>query len=390
MGAVWLANHTTLGEHVALKLMDPTTEAITAEDASTSAARFRFEAQIAARLSRKTHHVVRVTDHGHDGPVPYLVMELLEGQTLEQALLRGPMQIAEVSEIVTQIARGLEAAHAEGILHRDLKPANVFLANVGEGRVIVKLLDFGVARGRGAQRFGTPFSTARGLIVGTPGYMSPEQAAASELDVRADVWSLAAIAYEALTGELPIVGVDPDHMLSNLRAFRTVPLRHRRPDLPEALDRLFQRAFAPGIDARHSSCAELALAFEQASRVDQAPSVPGRLTGRPSPDTGARGRVSAKRNVSVAAVALLATAVIFGTWCASRGSWSGAPTPATAVHAATAGGATLARAIELAPAATALPSSLWTQAAPPPAPNAQPRPLNRRPSGDLGEFKSYY
>ena len=134
MGAVWLANHTTLGERVALKLMTTTDEASSVEDARTSVARFRFEAQIAARLSRKTRHMVRVTDHGHDGAFPYLVMELLEGQTLEKALLcRGPLGVGEVSALVSQIARGLDAAHAEGVLHRDLKPANVFLADSGEG-----------------------------------------------------------------------------------------------------------------------------------------------------------------------------------------------------------------------------------------------------------------
>jgi eukaryotic-like serine/threonine-protein kinase len=408
MGAVWLANHTTLGQHVALKLMDPAAEAVAAEDASTSAARFRFEAQIAARLSRKTHHVVRVTDHGHDGPVPYLVMELLEGQTLEQALLGGPMGLAEVSELVTQIARGLEAAHAEGILHRDLKPANVFLANVGEGRAIVKLLDFGVAWGRGAQRSGAPFATARGLIVGTPGYMSPEQAAACQLDVRSDVWSLAAIAYEALTGELPIVGVDPDHMLSNLRACRTIPLRHRRPDLSEALDRLFQRAFAPRIEARHSTCAELALAFEQAAH----PRALSRRLGDTSPAAaGARGRALARRYAPFAGLALLAGAGLLGTWCASSGGWgradrwgsnggwgsnrgwgSNASSRAMAVHAATRGGAAAtSQATAPAPVATTAMSVLLPQAPPPSHPDARPRAMGRPLSGgDLGEFKASY
>jgi serine/threonine protein kinase len=234
MGAVWLANHTTLGERVALKLMTTTDEASSVEDARTSVARFRFEAQIAARLSRKTRHVVRVTDHGHDGALPYLVMELLEGQTLEKALLcRGPLSVGEVSGLVSQIARGLDAAHAEGVLHRDLKPANVFLADSGEGRPVVKLLDFGVARSRRGPRFAAPFATAKGHVVGTPGYMSPEQAAAVEIDVRSDLWSLAAIAYEALTAELPVAGVDVEDMLSNLRACRTVPL-HERPIFPRA------------------------------------------------------------------------------------------------------------------------------------------------------------
>ena len=330
-----------------------------------------------------------MTDHGHDGPVPYLVMELLEGQTLEQALARGPMGIAEVSGLVTQIARGLAAAHAEGILHRDLKPANVFLSDAGEGRAVVKLLDFGVAWGRGAARFGAPYATARGLIVGTPGYMSPEQAAASDLDVRSDVWSLAAIAYEALTGELPIVGRDPDDMLSNLRACRTVPLRSRRPEMPESLDRFFERAFAPRIDERHSTCVELALAFEQAiARHVPAPALPAR-GGR---SRGAA-RSRARRGAPFAAVALLAAAGLL----ASRYMSSALREPramggAAITHAAAAGVAPIAdHPTVLAPARASEAPPLWTQEAAPPIPTAAPRPLARpAPPGDLGEFKAYY
>jgi serine/threonine protein kinase len=387
MGAVWLANHTTLGEHVALKLMDPTAEAVSSEDASTSAARFRFEAQVAARLSRKTQHVVRVTDHGHDGPVPYLVMELLEGQTLEQALARGPMGIAEVSELVTQIARGLEAAHAEGILHRDLKPANVFLADVGEGRSVSKLLDFGVAWGGGAARFGAPYATARGLIVGTPGYMSPEQAAASELDVRSDVWSLAAIAYEALTGELPIVGRDRDDMLTNLRACRTIPLRYRRPEMPASLDRFFERAFAPRIDARHATCAELAIAFEQAIAGHVPPTARPSRAGRSS-----AAHARAKRLAPFAALALLAAAGLWASRYMSPALWEPrAAGGAALTHAAAAGAPPIVARPEVpAPTATSGAPPLWTQSAAP-TPTAAPRPLGRpAPPGELGEFKSYY
>ena len=405
MGAVWLANHVTLGERVALKLMEPTADGDTVEDASTTAARFRFEAQVAARLSRKTRHVVRVTDHGQEGPLPYLVMELLEGQTLEKMLLcRGPLGVAEVSALVIQIARGLEAAHAEGILHRDLKPANVFLADGGEGRAVVKLLDFGVARGHSSQRLGAPFATARGLIVGTPGYMSPEQAAASEIDVRSDLWSLAAIAYEALSGALPVAGRDTEEVLSNLRACRTLPLRQHRPDLPEALERFFERAFAPRIEARPRSCAELANDFEQAARHAAppatrrlAPAVTRRLEASPSP-ARLRDRAGVRRYDRMAAVALLAGAGLFATWYASAISWrdrSALRDPAAATTAvarqAVAARSTPPetppqprRATEEA-AATAL-----SQTETPPPPSPAPKAAGRPAAGELGEFKAYY
>jgi serine/threonine protein kinase len=406
MGAVWLANHITLGERVALKMMAPTVDTGAVEDASTSAARFRFEAQIAARLSRKTRHVVRVTDHGQEGPLPYLVMELLEGQTLEKALLcHGPMGVAEVSGVVTQIARGLEAAHSEGILHRDLKPANVFLADSGEGRPVVKLLDFGVARGHFSQRVGAPFATAKGLVMGTPGYMSPEQAAASEIDVRSDLWSLAAIAYEALTCELPVAGRDAEHLLSNLRACRTVPIRERRPDLPESLEHFFQRAFAPRIEDRHSTCAELANAFVQAVQLGAVGAVTRRLLTRPRvlpgrplpvvPDL--RPGAQAKTYSRLAVAALVAGAGLLGVWYAWPGSVRSRSALGEASALAMPGGAqaAAARSTQLdgfPPPPTALdptPPMSTQVTAPSPVVISTPRPA-RPPSSELGEFKAYY
>src|SRR5579864_200505 len=108
MGEVWVAHHRTLGEHVALKLLTNTLEGEVIEEEATATARFRFEAQIAARLSRKTRHIVRVTDHGDEDGLAYLVMELLEGQTLERRLMVRDMTIADVRNIVTQVARALE------------------------------------------------------------------------------------------------------------------------------------------------------------------------------------------------------------------------------------------------------------------------------------------
>ncbi len=327
MGAVWLAHHRALDEQVALKLLAATDETRGVEGASTAASRFRFEAQVAARLSRKTRHIVRVTDYGQEGLVPYLVMELLEGQTLEARLLKhGPLEAADVAKLVTQIASGLEIAHADGVLHRDLKPANVFLVGSDSGEPLVKLVDFGIARRSASHGPGARFATERGVVVGTPGYMGPEQAGgSSELDERADLWSLAAIAYEALTCELPVDGTDVEEMLANLRAGRTVPLRERRPELPVALERFFERAFARRIEDRHTTCAELALAFESAARfgakvpvTQRIPWLPG-TKGRPvaraihRPRPRRRGRAA----ISLASAFVVAAAVLFGAWRAS-------------------------------------------------------------------------
>jgi hypothetical protein len=336
MGAVWLAHDRALGEPVALKMLAPT-EGTGLEGGSTTADRFRFEAQVAARLSRKTHHIVRVTDYGQEGPRAYLVMELLEGQALDAKLLQcGPMSAGAVSRLVTQIASGVETAHADGVLHRDLKPANIFLVKTGEGEPLVKLLDFGVARRSASQGLGACFATGRGLIVGTPGYMSPEQArGSSDLDGRTDLWSLAAVAYEALTGELPVGGNDLDEMFANVRAGRIVPLRERRPDLPPALDRFFERAFAPRVEDRFTTGAEFALAFDRAAgtagvdtRGEATPPVTLRMPWRITPaPLAARGAPLAARPrhrghvvMSLAAAALVVV-VLFGSWRASAYRW---------------------------------------------------------------------
>ena len=268
MGEVWSAHHRTLGEKLALKLLTQTPSSEEElESRTTAAARFQFEAQVAARLSRKTRHIVRVTDHGEENGLAYLVMEQLEGETLEAVLVRDSrVPMATMSKIITQVARALAHAHEEGVLHRDLKPANVFLTHDEEGKLLVKLLDFGIARAIHAHRMSGAYSTAKGLVFGTPSYMSPEQARASaKLDHRCDLWALATIAYEGLSGELPIMGEDADDLLKNLCAGKIIPLLDRSPEMPPALDAFFRRAFSEAIGARFQSATELAQAFARAA-----------------------------------------------------------------------------------------------------------------------------
>ena len=272
MGEVWVARHRGLGAEVALKMLLPSTGEDAVEDPETAAARFRFEARIAARLSRKTRHIVRVTDQGDDGGLPYLVMELLDGQTLDKRmLLRGTLPPAEVASIVAQIARALEEAHAEGVMHRDLKPANIFLAKDEDGRLLVKLLDFGIARATRALNTGPIRVTAHGIVFGTPGYMSPEQAFAPKVDCRCDLWALATVAYEALAGDLPVPGARCEELLANLHDGRIVPVHARNPALPQGLAAFFDRAFAAAVEWRFAGASELARAFERAIDPSQAP-----------------------------------------------------------------------------------------------------------------------
>lgn len=336
MGEVWAAHHKTLAEQVALKLLtqvDPTDEL---EDPATAAARFLFEAQVAARLSRKTRHIVRVTDHGEEDGVVYLVMELLEGETLENVLVRdGKVPIPMVATIVSQVARALTAAHAEGVFHRDLKPANVFLSHDEDGKPLVKLLDFGIARTTHAHRTASAFATAKGVVFGTPSYMSPEQARAStKLDHRCDLWALATIAYEGITGELPVNGEDLDDLIMNLCAHRIVPLRERRPDASESLEAFFAKAFAEKIELRYQSAAELATAFHRALGSVPPPieeEAPG-SGPRKEPSFDLRLPKSRGRTIAVAVgVAAIAFAAIGVAWRALAGSPPAAPRAAAVV-----------------------------------------------------------
>jgi len=273
MREVWESRHRSLGEDVAVKLLTGDARWGHAENSSTAAGRFLLEAQVAAHLSAKTRHIVRVSDHGEERGLAYLVMELLEGHTLEKWLmLRGEMPLGAVSSLVSQIARGLAVAHDEGVVHRDLKPGNIFLAQDEDGRRLVKLLDFGIARAMRATR---AFASAPGMLYGTPGYMSPEQLrASSRVDHRCDLWALATVAYEALTGELPLPGSHSVELLRNLTAGRIVPIHERAPHLPPSLAGFFDRAFAARIEERFQSALDLASAFKHASGMTGANSAP--------------------------------------------------------------------------------------------------------------------
>ncbi|MFO0601954.1 MAG: serine/threonine-protein kinase [Polyangiales bacterium] len=230
MGEIFRATHAVLGHAVAVKVLNPT---VSRDKASTE--RFLREARIAARLQHR--NVVRVEDFGvaADGR-PFLVMELLRGESLARRLARAPRPThAETLDVIRQIAAGLDAAHAAGIVHRDLKPENVFLAQA-DGATVVKVLDFGVAKFTDALANGAR-ATASNTLIGTPRYMSPEQARSSrELDGRSDLWALGMIAYEMLTGAHPFEGEAIAELLVAILTHRIAPPTSVRPGLPAALD----------------------------------------------------------------------------------------------------------------------------------------------------------
>ncbi len=260
MGTVWLADHKTLGLRCAVKFT--TTDAERDPDY-----RERFEREARAVAQLDCPNVVRVLDYDVFEGVPFLAMEWLSGDSLETRLHReGRLEARDVHRIVTQVAQGLACAHAAGIVHRNLKPGNVFLANGRDGEV-AKILDFGLAKIVSCD--GAKAMTQAGSILGTPVYMSPEQARGlCDVDHRADLWSLAVIAYECLLGKLPFDGPSLGEVFARVM-FEPIPVPSSiDPHLPPAFDRWWGRAVCRDVEGRFASAPEMAEALGQALGLD--------------------------------------------------------------------------------------------------------------------------
>jgi serine/threonine-protein kinase len=249
MGAVYLADDEVLGELVALKVIS----SAFAADEAEMVARFRREAAAARKVSSPS--VIRIHDLGEARPgLLYLSMEYFQGRTLAEVIAqRGLVPLKDIVDMLGQIAEGLEAAHAAGVIHRDLKPSNVL---VGE-RGAIKIIDFGLATTAVA-----PGLTATGAMLGTPHYMAPEQVRGRSVDARTDVYALGALAYHLVTGRPPFNG-DNAIAIGFAHLSETPPRpKELRKDCPTSLDDVIMKAMAKSPDDRPAS----AKAFAAAAR----------------------------------------------------------------------------------------------------------------------------
>jgi Tol biopolymer transport system component len=282
MGEVYRARDAKLNRDVAIKILP---EALATD--STALARFEREAQAVAALSHP--NILGIYDFGVDRGAPYAVMELLEGRTIREAVREGPVPPRKAVEYALQIAAGLAAAHARAITHRDLKPENVFLTRDGH----VKILDFGLAKQHTAAAASASIAltgtvaTGPGTVLGTVGYMAPEQLRGQDVDHRADIFALGAVLYELLAGRRAFHGATPADTASAV-------LKEDPPELaatvagpvPPALDRIVRRCLEKDPDERFQSVRDVAFALEAMSgsgagtAAAQLATVPGRSRPR--------------------------------------------------------------------------------------------------------------
>jgi len=253
IGEVYKGRDTRLDRTIAVKILG---QDLTARPEVLQ--RFEREARVISTLNHP--NICTLHDVGNDGGLPYLVMEFVEGETLQQRLSRGPVGLAAACRIAIQIGEALEQAHARKIVHRDLKPANVMLTSQGSS---VKLLDFGLAKLPappligGASTVSTVALTIEGTIIGTLQYMSPEQLEGKEADSRSDIFSFGGVLYEMITGRPPFAGNSQAALIAAVMAGESPPVSSLQPMAPPALDHLVRKCLAKDPEERWQNVRDL-------------------------------------------------------------------------------------------------------------------------------------
>ncbi len=265
MGSVWVAEHLTLNTEVAVKFIT----ASLAEADPSLLARFEREARVAAQI--KSPHVVQTYDHGvmADG-TPFIVMELLEGESLGDRLTRaGPLSLAEADLLVRQTTEVLARAHELGVVHRDIKPDNLFCIKSSYD-LFIKVLDFGIAKQ--PHMPSEHGMTRTGAMLGTPYYMSPEQVtSAKHAGPQADLWALTVATYEAITGQVPFNGETLGALCIAIATAQFTPATVATANLPKAIDFWFARALNLDPEQRYANAKEYSQAFSAAVKAVPVP-----------------------------------------------------------------------------------------------------------------------
>jgi serine/threonine protein kinase len=324
MGEVYRARDERLGREAAVKVLP---EAVAADPERLR--RFEQEARAASALNHP--NIVTIYDVGRTGGVSWIAMELVGGASLRQALAGGALPTRKALSIGTQIAEGLAKAHGSGIVHRDLKPENVMVTSEG----LVKILDFGLAKlapelPEGSQVGTATQQTEAGVVMGTIGYMSPEQATGRAIDHRSDQFALGAILYEMSCGRRPFGGRTSIETLSAILREDPAPLSTVNPETPEPLEWIVRRCLAKEPDERYQSTRDLAR--DLANLRDRSAGA----AAAPLARRGRTGRIAAIVLVAFGA-AMVAAFLLFGRWSATGGvkrSDSGSRTRSSVASAA--------------------------------------------------------
>ena len=240
MAVVYRGVHEPLQREVALKELLPSVADL------ESNSRFRREALALAAFRHQ--NIVTLYDLVEKNDSLYMVMEFVDGPTLAELLKTGPLPAPVAAVIGARVASALDHAHFSHIIHRDIKPSNIMVTKTGE----VKLMDFGIAKDAGLEAL-----TRKGIAVGTPSYMSPEQVMGTEVDARTDVWSLGVVLYECLTGVKPFTGANAGEVFAKVRDGKFNPVRRATPGVPRALEKIVHRALRVSLNRRYPTAASV-------------------------------------------------------------------------------------------------------------------------------------